>query len=99
MSTQRSRAGLKYSAPAELKCGKWDIARKLESDGPRERGARSGGVSKTCFGGTAGTGCGKLGKADSLRLPLRSAQGFGKQGRLSPLRRFGMTKSTAAFLW
>ena len=37
-----TRPGLKYSAPAELKCGKWAIARKLESDGPRERGARSG---------------------------------------------------------
>ena len=34
ISSQRSRAGLEYSAPAELKCGKWDIARKVESEGP-----------------------------------------------------------------
>jgi len=43
------------------------MAWKVESDGLRERGARSGSKQER-LGGTGGRACGKLGKADSLRL-------------------------------
>ena len=66
ISSQRSRAGLEYSAPAELKCGKWDIARKVESDRPSR--ARRSGRNKNDLAARLEWAAEKLGKADSLRL-------------------------------
>src|SRR5207253_11375954 len=80
ISSQRSRAGLKYSAAAELKCGKWDIARKVESDGPRERGARSGSKQER-LGGAAGMGCGKTRESRFPSTPRKSPHPFAKNAK------------------
>src|SRR5207249_11020061 len=64
--TQRSRAGLEYSAPTELKCGKWDIARKVESDRPSR--ARRSGRNKNDLAARLEWAAEKLREANSIRL-------------------------------
>src|SRR5207237_7228448 len=80
ISTQRSRAGLKYSAPAELKCGEWDIARKLESDGPRERGARSGEEAGRGLAARLEQAAGESGQRVPWDLPLAGLRASAKGG-------------------
>ena len=58
--------GWNIPLPAELKCGKWDIARKVESDRPSR--ARRSGRNKNDLAARLEWAAEKLGEANSLRL-------------------------------